>query len=67
MPSAGLHKFAVGQTVRLATSRAESAAPSDSFEVVKLLPPQSNDNQYRIKSKFEKHERMVGESRLNPA
>jgi hypothetical protein len=38
---------------------------NSSFKIVKLLPPQGDDRQYRIKSAGELHERVAKEHELN--
>jgi hypothetical protein len=58
------HKFQIGQTVYF-TSRPIGHMPTDgSFQVVKLLPSDGEDYQYRIKSHEEAFERVAKESQL---
>lgn len=59
------HRFAVGQTVRYSPGSKSSAARGDSYKVVRLLPPEANDFQYRVKSSSDGHERVVKESQLS--
>jgi hypothetical protein len=59
MPS---HKFRVGETVLL-TSFSRNV-PGGTYEVMKLLPHNGDEFQYRIKSAREEHQRVVGESEL---
>jgi hypothetical protein len=56
-------KFAAGQSVSLKQS-AFHRAPADTFEVVRLLPAERGNPQYRIKSLRDGHERVVTESDL---
>lgn len=57
------HKFRIGQTVDLIPSTFRSAATGH-YEIVSLRPAEGGNPQYRIKSKSENHERVVGESDL---
>jgi len=57
------HKFKVGQTVDLIQSTFRSAARGH-YEIVSLRPADGENPQYRIKSRSETHERVVGESDL---
>lgn len=59
------HKFSVGQKVDFSI-RTRIAAPQGEYEVVRLLPPEAGQFQYRIKSALERNERVVGEDQLNP-
>ena len=56
-------KFAAGQNVVLKQS-AFHHAPTDTFEIVRLLPAERSNPQYRIKSLMDGHERVVTESDL---
>jgi len=56
-------QFRAGQTVRLMRSSLRSAADGD-FKVVRPLPDDGGEAQYRIKSVREPHERVVRESDL---
>jgi hypothetical protein len=58
------HKFAVGQTVRFSPG-AQSAKLGGSYKIVRLLPAEANDYQYRVKSVLDGHERVVKESQLS--
>lgn len=58
------HRFTVGQIVRFSPGPREAAAPRGIFEVVRLLPPEAKNNQYRIKSTTDGHERVAKESQL---
>ena len=59
------HKYKVGQSVHYTSNvmRRFGAANGD-FRIVKLLPPEGDDLQYRIKSAAEPHERVAKESQL---
>jgi hypothetical protein len=56
-------KFAAGQNVVMKQS-AFHRAPTDTFEIVRLLPAERGNPQYRIKSLRDGHERVVMESDL---
>jgi hypothetical protein len=61
-----MHKFAVGQHVDLVPRVLRSAA-GGSYEIRHLMPSvdgDPGDPRYRIKSRDEKHERVVAESEL---
>jgi hypothetical protein len=58
------HKFAVGQTLHFSPSTFEGATGKGFYRVVRLLPAESGDNQYRLKSVSDGHERVVRESQL---
>ena len=57
------HKFKIGQIVDLIPSTFRSAAKGD-YEIVSLRPSEGGNPQYRIKSRSETHERVVGEADL---
>ena len=59
------HKFKVGDVVTLAKSFMKM--PVGPFEVIRLLPSDSADPAYRIKSKTESHERAVREYEISAA
>ena len=60
------HKFKIGQSVRVAPSGKDGYPPVvlGEFSVTRLLPPDGSDNQYRIKSTDDGHERVIKENRL---
>ncbi len=61
------HKYRVGDTVYYTSPTFGRAAASGSYTVVKLLPSESDDYQYRIKSSGEAFERVAKESQLDRA
>jgi hypothetical protein len=63
-PSLRTHKFQVGQTVFYTSSPISRPGASGSYEVVKLLPSDGEDYQYRIKNPGEAFERVAKESQL---
>jgi hypothetical protein len=59
------HRFSVGQTVHFTSSPMGRVAASGAYKVVKLLPFDGDDFQYRIKSAGEAFERVAKESQLD--
>jgi hypothetical protein len=60
------HKYSVGEIV-LFTSGAVGRPANGSYEVVRLLPFEGDDFQYRIKRAGESFERVAKESQLDGA
>jgi hypothetical protein len=58
------HKFRVGQTVLYTSSPITRPGASGTYKVVKLLPSDGDDYQYRIKNAGEAFERVAKESQL---
>jgi hypothetical protein len=58
------HKYRVGETVYYTSPSFGRAAATGSYTVVKLLPSDGDDYQYRIKSSGEAFERVAKESQL---
>jgi len=56
-------KFAAGQSVTMTLSNLRRTS-ADTFEIVRLLPPEGGNPQYRIKSLRDGHERVVTESEI---
>ena len=61
------HKYRVGENVYYTSPTFGRAAASGSYTVVKLLPSEGDDYQYRIKSSGEAFERVAKESQLDRA
>jgi hypothetical protein len=59
------HKYRVGQTVFYTSSPISRPGASGSYEVVRLLPSDGDDYQYRIKNPGEAFERVAKESQLD--
>lgn len=61
------HRYRVGQTVRFINS-SRSGGPggpiTDNFRVVGLLPEYQGNNQYRVESTSDRHQRVVVESEI---
>ncbi len=58
------HKFAVGETVEFLPGRNDLHVPPGSYTVVRQLPVDGNDWQYRVKNARDGHERIMRESQL---
>lgn len=59
------HKFQIGQTVYFTSRPIGHMAANGTYRVVKLLPSDGEDYQYRIKSANEAFERVAKESQLD--
>jgi hypothetical protein len=59
------HKFVVGENVYFTASNVARPAASGMYEIVKLLPTDGADCQYRIKNSTEAFERVAKESQLS--
>ena len=63
---AGLsHKYRVGETVYFTASNVSRPASNGTYQVIRLLPTDGDDCQYRIKSSDEAFERVAKESQLS--
>lgn len=58
------HSFTVGQSIELALNRFDGTAPAGLYTVVRLLPNDSSDREYRVKNVRDGHERVVRESQI---
>jgi hypothetical protein len=59
------HKFQVGQAVYFTSGTMGRPGASGSYKIVKQLPSEGDDYQYRIKSAGEAFERVAKESQLD--
>jgi hypothetical protein len=64
-PALRSHKYRVGQTVFYTSSPISRPGASGSYKVVRLLPSDGDDYQYRIKNPGEAFERVAKESQLD--
>jgi hypothetical protein len=64
-PAFKTHKYRVGQTVFYTSSPISRPGASGSYQVVRLLPSDGDDYQYRIKNPGEAFERVAKESQLD--
>lgn len=58
------HKFKVGAYVRVAT-RTAAAVPVGRYQIIRQMPPEGFQNQYRVRFVEDGHERMVKETDLS--
>jgi hypothetical protein len=58
------HKYQIGQTVYFTSRPIGHMAANSTYEVVRLLPSDGADYQYRIKNPNEAFERVARESQL---
>ncbi|MGJ4944667.1 hypothetical protein ACQR1W_29165 [Bradyrhizobium sp. HKCCYLS1011] len=58
------HKFPVGSTVTFTASNISRPAATGTYEIIRQLPTEGDDCQYRIKSSTEAFERVARESQL---
>ena len=59
------HKYQVGETVYFTASNVARPAATGLYEIIKLLPTDGDDCQYRIKNATEAFERVARESQLD--
>jgi hypothetical protein len=59
------HKFQIGQTVYFTSRPIGQMAANGTYKVVRLLPSDGEEQQYRIKSADEAFERVAKESQLD--
>ncbi len=62
----GKHKYGAGQTVEVVRNTM-GGNEAGLYQVVRTLPPYGSENQYRLKSMKDGHERVIEESRLTTA
>ncbi len=58
------HKYQVGQVVDFTPGALTLETSIGKYEIVRHLPPEGPENQYRIKSVLDNHERVVRESQI---
>ena len=61
------HKFRIGESVHFTSGMIGRGGASGVYEVVRLLPTEGDEHQYRIKSATEPHERVAKQSQLERA
>src|SRR5215813_6698411 len=59
------HKFKIGQSVNYTSGPFGAGIATGVYKITRLLPPEGNDFQYKIKSAAEPHERVAKESQLD--
>jgi hypothetical protein len=60
-----VHKYKVGESVHYTSNVMRRFGATGNFRIVKLLPLEGDELQYRIKSATEPHERVAKESQLD--
>lgn len=60
------HGFSVGQSVELRAGRYDGNVPPGIYTVLRLLPNDGADREYRVRNQRDGHERVVRESQLRP-
>ena len=63
MSAVATHKFKIGESVFVNDVR----APPTPFVVIKRMPERGGEFEYRVRSSYEPHERVVRESQLRAA
>jgi hypothetical protein len=58
------NRFRVGDSVRFTSNTVGRPGAKDGYTVVRVLPLEQGEQQYRIKSASEAHERVAQESQL---
>lgn len=58
------HKFRIGDSVHFTSGMFGRGGAAGVYEVVRLLPTEGDEQQYRIKSATEPHERVAKQSQL---
>ncbi len=59
------NKFTVGQIVRFTSGTVGRPGAGGSYKIIRVLPLEGDEHQYRIKSAHEPHERIARESQLD--
>ncbi|CAA9228406.1 MAG: hypothetical protein AVDCRST_MAG04-1003 [uncultured Acetobacteraceae bacterium] len=59
-----LHSFVVGQTIEFEPGKFDGTAARGTYTVIRLLPNDGTDREYRVKNVRDGHERVVRESQL---
>jgi hypothetical protein len=59
-----VHRFAVGQSVRMKGTIAMSLQTGDKFRITGRMPARDWSPQYRIRNDVERHERVAEENNL---
>ena len=57
-------KFSIGQRVEFRPGRADFNVPRGLYTIVRALPADANERQYRVRNVRDGHERIMRESQL---
>jgi hypothetical protein len=60
------HGFTIGQSVELTPGRLDGNVPRGTYTILRLLPNDAADREYRVRNARDGHERVVRESQLRP-
>lgn len=60
------HGYAIGQSVELTPGRLDGNVPRGTYTILRLLPNDAADREYRVRNARDGHERVVRESQLRP-
>lgn len=58
------HNFNIGQNIDFVPGRFDGAAPSGAYTVLRQLPNDALDREYRVKNSRDGHERIIRESQM---
>ena len=59
-----LHSFALGQVLEFNPGKFDGTGARGAYTIVRLLPNDGRDREYRVKNVRDGHERVVRESQL---
>ena len=59
-------KYRIGDRVDFTSATVGRPGSGQGYTVIKILPVEQGEQQYRIKSSSEQHERVASESQLDP-
>jgi hypothetical protein len=60
------HGFSVGQSVEFFAGKYDGNVTRGTYTVLRLLPNDGADREYRVRHQHDGHERVVRESQLRP-
>ncbi len=58
------HRYGVGQKIEFLPGKLDGAAPGGTYTVVRCMPNDGKDREYRVKNARDGHERVVRESQI---
>ena len=61
------HGFSVGHEVEFVAGAMDGNVPRSAYTVVRQLPNDAEDRDYRVRNRRDGHERVVRESQLRPS
>lgn len=59
-----LHRFRAGQQIELVPGTMDGALPRGLFSILRILPNDQMDREYRVRCVADGHERVVRESQM---